>query len=68
MTFIPNNDRISVGDRVRLNRDVTVLAGTFTKGHEFKVEQISGPVVHLIDDEGRGLNDIEPLIVEKIKK
>lgn len=34
--FIPRKDILKEGDRVRLTRDVTVISGTYTKGHELE--------------------------------
>ena len=43
-----------VGDRVRITRDVTVLSGTFTAGHRFRVIR-SGPRGLDLEDENGNL-------------
>lgn len=52
--FIPKN-KFEIGSRVRLTKDVEVLSGTFTKGHEFTLTFYSHRGWDMIDDEGRKL-------------
>lgn len=37
MTFKPADDKLSIGDKIRLEADVRVIKGTFTKGSILRV-------------------------------
>lgn len=59
MTFIPNGSwNLRVGRRVRLTRDVKVLKGTFTKGHELTITNIGPRGPDMIDDNGEKLSEM----------
>lgn len=55
---------LQVGDRIRLKNDVSVLAGTFTKGHELTVTGSGPRGLDLRDDDGNML--CETLFVEHL--
>lgn len=55
MTFIPNKTTSTVGARVKLNRDIQMWHGTFTKGHVFTVVSVGVRGPDLKDDDGREL-------------
>lgn len=65
--FIPVKNACKVGDRVRLTRDVDVIMGTFTKGHEFTVTFIGERGPDLIDDDGNSLTEMG-LCLDAIEK
>ena len=48
-------NKFYVGAKVRLNRDIPVLSGTFAKGHEFFVKSIDEYGPNLIDENGKHL-------------
>ena len=71
MAFIPNPKYIGVGDRVRLTKEVTIPAGTFTAGHEFEVTlitryQSSKCYYDLVDDDGLIIRNVRGWNIEKI--
>lgn len=58
MTFIPNQS-LKIGDRIEITEDLSVLSGTYTKGHKFKIiseDNIRG--FDLEDDEGNKVYEI----------
>lgn len=55
MTFVPNNP--TVGSRIRIDHDVEVIAGTYTRGHEFTITEEGGRGWSLRDDNGNELHD-----------
>ena len=65
MAFIPANPQ--VGDKVRLTHDVRVIAGTYTRGHEFKIaEYTNRGGMLLVDKDGRTLETMPGTGLEKI--
>ena len=76
MVYVRNPKIIDAGDRVRLTQDYEYtsrgyLLGTFTEGHEFTVEEVSGllkdAVYILIDDDKRCIINVEDRYLEKIE-
>lgn len=69
MVFIPNDNALRVGDKVKINRPCSTCAGTFTRGHEFIIDTIgqmgSTGVCNLVDEDGHRLNDVPPAFLEK---
>lgn len=55
MAFIPANPQ--KGDRIRIDADVRVIAGTYTKGHIFTIVENGDLGYTLRDDDGRFLYD-----------
>lgn len=70
MAFIPNSNLVREGNRVRIVRPAETLSGTFTVGHEFRVQEVTTLrdiiVYNLIDDDGNQLNDMLRIDLEKI--
>jgi hypothetical protein len=56
MAFIPSTQQI--GDKVRLTKNVKVMAGTYTVGHEFTITGKGDRGYDLIDDHGRNLSEV----------
>jgi len=56
--FIKNKSYFTVGDKVKINRDVDVLAGTFTAGHEFTVVSMGARGPDLKDSDGNVLGEM----------
>lgn len=69
MAFIPRDNTIHVGDKVKINRPCSTCAGTFTRNHEFTVDTIgqmgSMSVCNLVDEDGHRLNDVPASFLEK---
>lgn len=66
--FIPNENIIKVGDRVRLTHNVKTLSGTFTRGHEFNVIGDGERGFDLQDDESRKILECGPFVtLEKVQ-
>lgn len=66
--FIPNENRIKIGDRVELLQDVKFHHGIFTEGHQFTVSNESNRGYDLVDDDGRWILECGPFItLKKIK-
>lgn len=55
--FIASKSPIKQGDRVRSNKEISTMAGTFTAGHVFTVVGETERGLVLQDDDGNGLND-----------
>lgn len=49
--FIPNKS-LKIGDRIVIKEDLQVLAGIFTRGHEFTITDITERGPDLMDDDG----------------
>lgn len=58
MAFIPNNKGLRKGDRIELTEPLTIMAGTFTVGHQFTITDDSGlRGVDMVDDEGNRVGE-----------
>lgn len=51
MTFTKNPNHIEIGDRVACKREIVIPAGTFSKGHLFRIKDITVEGYDVIDEE-----------------
>jgi hypothetical protein len=59
-------ESLKVGDFVESVKDITTCAGTFTKGHKFKIIRIGKRGYDLMDENGEVALDAGWLSVQKI--
>lgn len=65
--YISKQQRIEIGDKVTITKEISTISGTFTTGHVFTVESKSERGLDLIDKDGHKVGETRLFDGEIIK-